>query len=66
MGFIEDQVVKLMQEIPPEHKHEVLRFVLALRKKYVPPKPRESLMGLWADLGIHLVRRADGWSDACR
>lgn len=55
MGFIEDQVVELMRELPPERKHEVLHFVRELHKKYVPAKPRKSVEGLWADLNIHLT-----------
>ena len=68
MGFIEDEVVRLMQDIPPEKRHEVLRFVDELRHKYGSPKPYKSLMGLWADLGIDLSKeeidelRREVWS----
>jgi hypothetical protein len=54
MGFIEDQIIAEMREIPPERHAEVLKAVQELRRKYAPKRPRKSLKGLWADLNIHL------------
>lgn len=55
MGFIEDQVVNMMRQLPAERKHEVLHFVRELYKKYTTQQPRKSLMGIFADPDLDIT-----------
>jgi len=41
--------------LPPEQKREVLDFADFLKTKNSAKKPRRSLLGLWADLGFHVM-----------
>lgn len=53
---IEQQIVERLRDLPPEKQKEVLEFVDCLKEKNVSPKkPRRSLLGLWADLNIHIT-----------
>jgi hypothetical protein len=52
---IEEQVLEKLRELPPEKKQEVLDFVESLKTQNGEKKPRKSLLGLWADLGIHIT-----------
>jgi hypothetical protein len=52
---IEQQVLEKLRDLPPEKKKEVLDFVDSLKEKTEPNTPRKSLLGLWADLNIHIT-----------
>ncbi len=52
---IEEQVLEKLRELPPEKQKEVLDFVDFLKEKNGNAKPRRSLLGLWADLNIHIT-----------
>jgi hypothetical protein len=53
---IEQQVVEKLRDLPPEKQKEVLDFVDSLREKNGDEKkPLRSLLGLWADLNIHIT-----------
>jgi hypothetical protein len=52
---IEEQVLEKLRDLPPEKQKEVLDFVDSLREKGEPKKPLRSLLGLWADLDIHIT-----------
>jgi hypothetical protein len=51
---IEQQVLEKLRDLPPEKQKEVLDFVDFLKEKNEPKTPRRSLLGLWADLNIHI------------
>ena len=52
---IEEQVLQKLRDLPPEKQKEVLEFVDSLKEENGPKKPRRSLLGLWADLNIHIT-----------
>ena len=52
---LEQQVLEKLRDLPPEKQKEVLDFVDLLKEKLGPKKPRRSLLGLWADLNIHIT-----------
>ncbi len=52
---IEQQVLEKLRDLPPEKQKEVLDFVELLKEKAGPKKPLRSLLGLWADLNIHIT-----------
>lgn len=52
---IEEQVLEKLRDLPPEKQKEVLDFVDALKEKNGSNKPRRSLLGLWADLNVHIT-----------
>ena len=52
---IEQQVLEKLRDLPPEQQKEVLDFVDFLKEKNGPKKPLRSLLGLWADLNIHIT-----------
>ena len=53
---IEQQVVEKLRDLPLEKQKEVLDFVDFLKEKNGrPKKPRRSLLGLWADLDVHIT-----------
>lgn len=66
---IERQVVEKLRDLPPEKQKEVLDFVDSLKKKNGRKQPRRSLLGLWADLKIHITEediaeaRREMWSN---
>jgi len=51
----EEQVLAKLRDLPPEKKKEVLDFVDSLKVKNGPKAPRHSLLGLWADLNVHIT-----------
>jgi hypothetical protein len=65
---IEQQVLEKLRDLPPEKQKEVLDFVDYLKEKDSPNKPRNSLLGLWADLNFHVTEediteaRREMWS----
>lgn len=52
---IEEQVLEKLRALPPEQKKEVLEFVDSLKEKTDSRRPRKSLLGLWADLNVHVT-----------
>ncbi len=54
---IEEQVVEKLRDLPPEKQKEVLEFVDALKENAGTRKPRRSLLGLWADLNVHITEQ---------
>lgn len=48
---VEEQVLEKLRELPPQKQREVLAFVASLQDQSLR-KPRQSLLGLWADLDI--------------
>jgi hypothetical protein len=50
---IEQQVIKKLRDLSPEKQEQVLVFLESLKKEN-GAKPRRSLLGLWADLNIHI------------
>ena len=52
---VEEQVLEKLRELPPEKQQEVLEFVDSLQKENGAKKPLRSLVGLWADLDIHIT-----------
>jgi hypothetical protein len=51
---IEKSVLEKLLKLPLEKQKEVLDFVESLEKKSSPRRPRRSLKGLWADLGVQI------------
>ena len=51
---IEQTVLEKLRALPPDKQQEVLDFVEFLERKNGVKSPRRSLMGLCADLGIHI------------
>jgi hypothetical protein len=51
---IEKSVLEKLLKLPAEKQKEVLDFVEALEKKGDERRPRRSLKGLWADLGVQI------------
>ena len=52
---IEQQVLEKLRDLPPEKQKEVLDFVDFLQEKNGQKKPLKSLLGLWAELNIHIT-----------
>jgi hypothetical protein len=48
---VEQQVLEKLRELPPQKQEEVLAYISRLQEK-APRRPRRSLAGLWADLGV--------------
>jgi hypothetical protein len=51
---IESSVLLKLLKLPLEKQKEVLDFVESLEKTSSPRRPRRSLKGLWADLGVQI------------
>jgi hypothetical protein len=51
---IEKSLLEKLLKLPLEKQKEVLDFVESLQKETTPQRPRRSLKGLWADLGIQI------------
>jgi Protein of unknown function (DUF2281) len=51
----EEKVLEKLRNLPPEKQEEVLEFVDQLKEKNGAKKPRRSLLGLWADLDVHIT-----------
>jgi hypothetical protein len=52
---IEQSVLEKLRELPPEQQREVLDFAEFLHQKSIAKRPRRSLKGLWADLGVQIT-----------
>ena len=66
---IEQQVLDKLRDLPPEKQRKVLDFVDSLKVNNGSNNPRRSLLGLWADLNIHITdddiaeARREMWSN---
>lgn len=52
---IEQSVLEKLRALPLEKQREVLDFIEYLQQKSIAKRPRRSLKGLWADLGVHIT-----------
>jgi hypothetical protein len=52
---IELQILEKLRDLPPEKQKEVLDFMDCLKEKNGNKKPLRSLLGLWADLNVHIT-----------
>jgi len=52
---IEQSVLEKLRVLPPEQQREVLDFAEFLHQKSIAKRPRRSLKGLWADLGVQIT-----------
>ena len=52
---IEEQVLEKLRDLPPDKQKEVLEFVASLKHEGASKQPRRSLLGLWADLNVHIT-----------
>lgn len=51
---IEKSLLEKLHNLPVEKQKEVLDFVESLERKPTRQRPRRSLKGLWADLGVQI------------
>jgi len=51
---IEKSLLEKLVKLPLEKQKEVLDFVESLQKESSSQRPRRSLKGLWADLGVQI------------
>jgi hypothetical protein len=49
---VEQQVLEKLRELPLQKQEEVLAYISRLKKEEPRRRPRRSLAGLWADLGV--------------
>jgi hypothetical protein len=69
---IEQAVLEVLRKLPPQRQQEVLDFAEFLGSKDAPPRQRQSLEGLWADLGATVSAedideaRREMWGDSPR
>jgi hypothetical protein len=54
---IEEQVLEKLRVLAPEQQKAVLDFVDFLKEKNGAKSPRRSLLGLWADLNVHVTEQ---------
>ena len=54
---IEEAVVEKLRSLPPERQREVLDFVESLEQRANGTRPRRSIKGLWADLGVTITEQ---------
>jgi hypothetical protein len=52
---IEQVVLETLRALPPEKQRELLDFAEFLHQKNIAKRPRRSLRGLWADLGVRIT-----------
>jgi len=52
---IEQSVIQKILSLTPDQQREVMEFVESLQKGSPEPSPRRSLMGLFADLNVHIT-----------
>ena len=52
---IEQTILEKMRTLPTDKQQEVLDFVEFLQQKSAAKRPRRSLKGLWADLGVDIT-----------
>lgn len=48
----EEAVIEKLRALPPDKQREVLDFVEFLHQRTARKRPRRSIEGIWADLGI--------------
>lgn len=48
-------ILRKLRVFPPEAKQEVLEYVESLERETRGKRPRRSVRGLWADLGIAIT-----------
>ena len=51
----EEKVLEKLRNLPPEKQEEALEFVDQLKENNGAKAPRRSLLGLWADLDVHIT-----------
>jgi hypothetical protein len=49
---LEQSILEAVRSLPPDKQQEVLEHAKRLQAEGVAPRPRKSMHGLWADLGI--------------
>jgi hypothetical protein len=49
---VEQQVLEKLRGLPPQKQEEVLAYISRLQEN--TGRPRRSLSGLWADLGVNV------------
>ncbi|NWF62084.1 MAG: DUF2281 domain-containing protein [Fischerella sp.] len=52
---IESAIIEKLRTLPPDKQQQVLEFTEFLQQKTIPKRPRRSLKGLWANLGIEIT-----------
>ncbi|MBI1983227.1 MAG: DUF2281 domain-containing protein [Acidobacteria bacterium] len=52
---IEEKVLQTLRELPPEKQEKVLGYAESLKTGSAAKRPRRSLRGLWADLGVEIT-----------
>jgi Protein of unknown function (DUF2281) len=52
---IDGMVLAKLRTLPYEQQKQVLDFIEFLQQKQAPKRPRKSLKGLFADLGVHIT-----------
>lgn len=61
--------MEAVKSLPPEKQQELLEHANRLREESAPRQPRESIKGLWADMGISISAeeidemRREMWKD---
>jgi hypothetical protein len=51
---IQRSIVEKLKTLPEEKQQEVLDFIEFIQQKAEAKRPRRSLKGLWADLGVEI------------
>ena len=51
---IQQSIVEKLKTLPEEKQQEVLDFIEFIQQKAEAKRPRRSLKGLWADLGVEI------------
>lgn len=52
---LEENLIELVRQLPPEKQQEVLDFADYLRHKTIVQIARSDPRGLWSDFGVHLT-----------
>jgi hypothetical protein len=52
---VSESMIKKIESLPPDKQREVIQLVDALAAENTNHRPRKSLLGLCADLGIHIT-----------
>ena len=66
---IQQSIMETMKTLPEDKQQEVLDFIEFIQQKAAAKRPRRSLKGLWADLGVELSEedvtevRRDMWGN---
>ena len=51
---LEQTIIDAVRGLSPDQQRDLLEHVNRLRNKPVPTKPKKSIKGLWADLGVSI------------